>query len=184
MNARTLMGLCGVAAVVATGCKGAGGAADSTKAAASAPVDEAAVRKAIAAADSGFAVAFNKGDAAGAASYYTDDAVSRPPNMEPESGRAAIEQGNAGLFKAIGKVNDFKIELKDLDIFADHAVEIGSYSFSFTPAGAKAPQKDHGSYLNYWKKQPDGSWKIYRDIIVSSEPMPGQGPPPPAPKKS
>ena len=183
MNARTLMGLC-TAALVAAGCKGMGAAADSSKAGASAPVDEAAVRKAIAAADSGFTVAFNKGDAAGAASYYSDDAVSRPPNLEPESGRAAIEQGNAGLFKAIGKVNDFKIEVKDLDIFADHAIEIGSYSFSFTPPGAKAPQKDHGSYLNYWKKQADGSWKIYRDLIVSSEPLPGQGPPPPAPKKS
>jgi uncharacterized protein (TIGR02246 family) len=178
-----LMGLCGAALVMAAGCKGVGAAADSTKAGASAPVDEAAVRKAIAAADSEFAVAFNKGDAATAASFYTDDAVSRPPNQEPESGRAAIEQGNAGMFKAVGKINDFKIEQKDLDIFADHAVEIGSYSFSFTPAGAKAAQKVHGSFLNYWKKQPDGSWKIYRDIIVSSEPLPGQGPPP-APKKS
>jgi uncharacterized protein (TIGR02246 family) len=178
-----LMGLCGAALVMAAGCKGVGAAADSTKAGASAPVDEAAVRKAIAAADSEFAVAFNKGDAATAASFYTDDAVSRPPNQEPESGRAAIEQGNAGMFKAVGKINDFKIEQKDLDIFADHAVEIGSYSFSFTPGGAKAAQKDHGSFLNYWKKQPDGSWKIYRDIIVSSEPLPGQGPPP-APKKS
>lgn len=183
MNARMLIGLCGVALVITAGCKGAGVAADSAKTGAGAPVDEAAVRKAIAAADSGFVVAFNKGDAAAAASFYTDDAVSRPPNQEPESGRAAIEQGNAGLFKAVGKVNDFKIEQKDLDIFADRAVEIGSYSFSFTPTGAKAPQKDHGSYLNYWKKQPDGSWKIYRDVIVSSEPLPGQGPPPPAPKK-
>ena len=183
MIARMLMGLCGAALVMAAGCKGVGAAADSTKAGASAPVDEAAVRKAIAAADSEFAVAFNKGDAATAASFYTDDAVSRPPNQEPESGRAAIEQGNAGMFKAVGKINDFKIEQKDLDIFADHAVEIGSYSFSFTPGGAKAAQKDHGSFLNYWKKQPDGSWKIYRDIIVSSEPLPGQGPPP-APKKS
>lgn len=184
MNARMLMGLCGVALVGAAGCMGAGGTADSSKSAASAPADEAAVRKAIASLDSQFAVAFNKGDAATAASFYTDDAVSRPPNQEPESGRAAIEQGNAGLFKAIGKVNDFTIEQKELDVFADHAVEIGSYSFTFTPAGAKAPQKDHGSYLNYWKKQSDGSWKIYRDIIVSSEPMPGQGPPPSAPKKS
>src|SRR5690348_12699118 len=116
MIARMLMSLCGAALVMAVGCKGAGEAADSTKAGASAPVDEAAVRKAIAAADSGFVVAFNKGDAAAAASFYTDDAVSRPPNQEPESGRAAIEQGNAGLFKAVGKVNDFKIEQKELDI--------------------------------------------------------------------
>ena len=184
MNARMLMGLCAVLAVTA-GCKGMGSAADSTKSAGtSAPVDEGAVRKAIASADSQFVVAFNKGDAATAASFYTDDAVSRPPNQEPESGKAAIEQGFGGMFKSVGKVTDFKIDQKDLDVFADRAVETGSYSFSFTPAGAKAAMKDHGSYLNYWKKQPDGSWKIYRDVIVSSEPIPGQGPPPPAPKKS
>ncbi|HWJ12792.1 MAG TPA: SgcJ/EcaC family oxidoreductase [Gemmatimonadaceae bacterium] len=184
MRAGILMGLCGVALVVTAGCKAPGAAAgDSAKpAAASAPVDEAAVRKAVAAADSEFAVAFNAGDAAKAASFYTDDAVSRPPNAEPQSGKAAIEQGLGGMFKGLGKVNDFKLEQKDLDVFADHAIEIGSYSFSFTPAGAKAAMKDHGSYVNYWKKQADGSWKIYRDAIVSSEPLPGQAPTPPTKK--
>ena len=182
MRSRMLMGLCGVAFAAAAGCKGPGAAAgDSAKpAAAGAPVDEAAVRKTVAAADSEYAVAFNAGDATKAASFYTDDAVSRPPNSEPQSGKAAIEQGLAGAFKGMGKVSDFKIDQKDLDVFADHAVEIGSYSFSFTPAGAKAAMKDHGSYMNYWKKQSDGSWKIYRDIIVSSEPLPG--PPPPTKK--
>ncbi len=184
MNARMLMGLCGAALVVAAGCKAPGAAADSSKAdASSAPVDEGAVRKSIATMDSQFAVAFNSGDAKTAASFYTDDAVSRPPNQEPESGRAAIEQGFGGMFKSVGKVSDFKLDQKDLDVFADHAIEIGAYSLSFTPAGATAAMKDHGSYLNYWKKQPDGSWKISRDVIVSSEPMPGQGPPP-ASKKS
>jgi uncharacterized protein (TIGR02246 family) len=179
-----LMGLCGVAFAVTVGCKGPGAAAgDSAKpATVGAPADEAAVRKAVAAADSEYAVAFTAGDAAKAASFYSDDAVSRPPNAEPQSGKAAIEQGLAGAFKALGKVSDFKIDQKDLDVFGDHAVEIGSYSFSFTPAGAKAAMKDHGSYMNYWKKQSDGSWKIYRDIIVSSEPLPGQAPPPPTKK--
>ena len=185
MKARLLMGLCGAALAVTAGCKGMGAAADSSKAAMSgAPVDEGAVRKSIATMDSQFTVAFNNGDAKTAASFYTDDAVSRPPNAEPQSGRPAIEQGMGGMFKGLGKVSDFKLEQKDLDVFADHAIEIGSYSFNFTPPGAKAAMKDHGSYLNYWRKQSDGSWKIYRDAIVSSEPMPGQGPPPPAPKKS
>jgi len=175
----------GAVALGVVGCTKPSGTADSTKSAtASAPADEGAVRKSIAAMDSQFTVAFTNGDAAAAASMYADDAVTRPPNAEPQSGRPAIEQGLSGMFKGLGKVSDFKLEQKDLDVFADRAVEIGSYSFSFTPAGAKAPMKDHGSYLNYWRKQADGSWKIYRDFIVSSEPMPGQGPPPPASKKS
>jgi uncharacterized protein (TIGR02246 family) len=184
MNARMLMGLCGSALVVVSACKGPGMGADSVKVgSASPPADEAAIRKSIATEDSAFAVAFNNGDANTAASFYSDDAVSRAPNQEPASGKAAITQGYTGLFKTVGKVSDFKIEQKDLDVFADHAVEIGAYSFHFTPVGAKAPMSDHGSYMNYWKKQADGSWKIYRDVIVSSEPLPNQGPPPAAPKK-
>lgn len=57
MNARMLMGLCGVALFAAAGCKGAGMAADSSKSASSAPADEAAVRKSIASLDSQFVVA-------------------------------------------------------------------------------------------------------------------------------
>src|SRR5690349_2735717 len=49
MNARTLMAVSAVALALTAGCKGAGAASDSAKTgAAGAPVDEAAVRKAIA----------------------------------------------------------------------------------------------------------------------------------------
>ena len=166
----------------AVGCAENSGS-DSSKAAATAgPTNDPAVRKTIDSADSAFSVAFKNLDAAGAASFYADDAVSRSPNAEAATGKAAIEKGYADAFKMFGKVIDFTAQAKDLDTYADHAVEVGEYSFSFQPAGAKEPMKDHGGYINYWKKQADGSWKIARDAIVSANPLPNQGPPPAAKK--
>jgi len=90
------------------------------------PTNDPAVRKAIESADSGFAVAFKNADAAAAAGYYSDDAASRPPNAEPLIGKAGIAKGYGDLFKSLGTVVDVSATAKDVDIYADHAVEVGS----------------------------------------------------------
>jgi uncharacterized protein (TIGR02246 family) len=165
--------------LIAAACTGNTGATgDASKgAAASAPANDPAVRAAIDSADRKFEIAFKTGDAATAASFYEQDATSMPPNAEPESGRAAIEKGYADLFKNVGKVSDFTSQTKDVDMYGDHVIQIGTYAMTFTPTGAKEPVKDHGSYINYWRKQADGSWKIHRDAIVSANPLPNMAPP-------
>ena len=186
MDARTLKSVSTVALLlVAAACSGnAGTAGDTTKAPPGAgSSNDAAIRAIIDSADRKFETAVKAGDAATAASFYEESATSMPPNMEPETGRAAIEKGYADLFKTLGKVSEFSAQSKDVDAYGDHAIEIGSYSMTFTPAGAKEAVKDHGSYVNYWRKQPDGSWKLHRDAIVSAMPMPNMGPPPAATKK-
>jgi uncharacterized protein (TIGR02246 family) len=187
MNARTLKTLSVLAGVfVVPACSGKTGSTDTSRGASStaaAPANDPAVRQQIDSADRKFEAAFKNGDAATAASFYEENATSMPPNMEAETGRAAIEKGFAEMFKSIGKVSDFKSESKDVDAYGDHVVEIGSYDMTFTPTGAKDAVKDHGSYINYWRKQPDGTWKIHRDAIVSATPMPNPGPPPAGKKK-
>jgi len=186
MDARMLKAVPTLALLlVAASCAGSGGSAgDTTKApSAAGPVDNPAVRAVIDSAGQKFSAAFKAGDAAAAAAFYEDNAMSMAPNMEAATGRAAIEKGYADTFKQIGKVNDFSATAKDVDIYPDHVVEVGSYEFSFTPTGAKEPMKDHGSYINYWRKQADGSWKIHRDAIVSANPLPTMTPPAGAAKK-
>ena len=186
MDARMLKAVPTVALLlVAASCAGsAGTAGDTTKAPPGASTaNDAAVRTAIDSADQKFSAAFKASDAATAAAFYEDNATSMAPNMEAATGRAAIEKGYADTFKQLGKVNDFSATAKDVDIYADHVVEVGSYEFSFTPTGAKEAMKDHGSYINYWRKQADGSWKIHRDAIVSANPLPSMAPPAAAKKK-
>lgn len=50
----------------------------------------------------------------------------------------------------------------------DMVLAIGAYSGKATVLGK--PMNDHGRYMNLWKRQPDGSWKIFRDISNSSVP--------------
>lgn len=164
--------------IAAAGCAGSGGTADAAKGGGAAPANDPAVRAAIDSMNAQFSVAFKAGDATKAASFYAEDAVSMSPNSEPATGHAAIEKGYAEVFKALGKVEDFTAQSKDVAAYADHIIDIGTYAMSFTPAGAKEAVKDHGSFMNYWRKQADGSWKIYRDAIVSATPLPAPAPPP------
>lgn len=182
MLANVLKSVPAVAVLAFVAACAANSGSDTSKTAAAGPTNDPAVRKAIESADSAFSVAFKNLDAAGAASFYAEDAVSRPPNAEPMVGKAAIEKGYGDVFKSLGKVLDFTASAKDVDTYADHVVEIGEYKMSFQPAGAKEAMPDHGGYMNYWKKQSDGSWKIARDLIVSANPLPTQGPPAPAKK--
>ena len=179
MNVRTLKVISGLSLMLAaTACDpGTGATADASKgaAAASAPVNDPAVRAALDSMTRQYITAFKAADAATAASLYEQDATSMPPNSEASVGRAGIEKGLADVFKGMGKINDFTAQTKDVDIYPDHAIEVGTYELSMTPPGAEEPVKDHGSFMNYWRKQSDGSWKIHRDAIVSAMPIPGMG---------
>jgi len=186
MNVKMLKVIAGLSVVLAVAaCTGGTGAtADASKAAAatSGPVNDPAVRAALDSMNRLYVVAFKAGDAATAASFYEQDAMSMSPNSEVSVGRAGIEKGLAEAFKGMGKINDFTVETKEADIYPDHAIEVGTYEMSITPPGAKAPVKDHGSFINYWRKQPDGSWKLHRDAIVSAGPLASMAPPAPAKK--
>ena len=132
--------------------------------------DDAAARSAIGAASKSYLVAINAGDAATLTSFYADDAVSYQPNMDPLAGKAAIAEGMKGWMAAM-KISDGRAKTDTVIVMNDLAVEIGGYTGTMTPTGGKAMQ-DRGRYINIWKRQPDGSWKIWRDIVNSSRPMP------------
>ncbi len=69
------------------------------------------------------------------------------------------------------KVSDMKAGTASVDVAGAYAIETDSYEMTFTPKGGK-PMHDKGNYLLVWKKQTDGSWKIYRDINTSDGPPP------------
>jgi len=100
--------------------------------------------------------------------YYAEDAVALDPNMPAIEGRAAIES----LFLKFPSMTDFKVELVEIEGRGDLAYVRGKYSMMFTPPGASEPLKDTGKYIEIWRKQADGSWKVIRDIYNSDLPLP------------
>ena len=101
---------------------------------------------------------FNKGDFAGVASLYTDDATAFPPGSGMAKGRAAIE----AMWKSMAeKVGDPKVTTLDVKLLGPSAArEIGT--FSLKTKGAN-PQEVTGKYVVVWEKI-GSDWKLAADI--------------------
>jgi uncharacterized protein (TIGR02246 family) len=101
---------------------------------------------------------FNKGDFAGVASLYTEDATAFPPGSAMVKGRAAIE----ALWKNMAEqVSDPKLTTLDVKALGPSAArEIGT--FSLKTKGPR-PQEVTGKYLVLWEKIGN-DWKLAADI--------------------
>ena len=131
--------------------------------------DIAAVRQAIDSADARFDAAALKGDTAALAGFYADDAIFMGSNMPASRGHAAIAKGFAGMMSAM-KLTAFKLQTQDLIVTGEYAIETGTYDITSQAPKATKPMHDVGKYLVVWKKQPDGTYKIIRDIANSDQP--------------
>jgi len=96
--------------------------------------------------------------------YYAPDATVLPPNAEAVRGRAAI----SAFLAAFPPITTFTAEIVTVEGNGDLAYVHGRYHLDMTtPDG---PQADDGKYIEVWKRQADGSWKIAYDIFNSDLP--------------
>ena len=141
---------------------------DSTVAAAnekdSATFDISAARSAVEASNNRFMESIRKGDSAGAASAYSQDALIMPANSEGVSGKDATSFW--GSFIRMG-VKDAKLITEEVIGNADLLAETGR----FEVYGADNKLLDKGKYVVVWKPV-DGTWKMYRDVFNTSIPAP------------
>jgi uncharacterized protein (TIGR02246 family) len=101
---------------------------------------------------------FNKGDFAGVASLYTEDAMAFPPGSAIVKGRAALEL----MWKDMAeKVSDPKVTTLDVKpIGPSTAREIGTLSLK---TKGPTPQDVNGKYVVIWEKI-GSEWKLAVDI--------------------
>ena len=158
--------------IVALGCAASDSAQTADKASAENP---AAVQQAIDQINADFAVAMKAGDAAKVASHYDAEGMVMPPNMPAATGSAEIQK-TLGDFLGAVTIQDFKLTTTNLLVKDDIAIETGTSVMTMQPKAAGAPAiTENGKFVVVWKKQADGSWKLYRDIYNSSDPMPAPG---------
>jgi len=123
--------------------------------------DKAALRQN----DEVFATSANAKNFAAAAVLYQDDASLLPPNGPAVQGRQQIQKWMSDN----PPISDFKIEPVDIDGRGDLAYVRGNYSLTMTPPNGAAIH-DRGKFLELWRKQADGTWKIRWDIFNSDLP--------------
>jgi uncharacterized protein (TIGR02246 family) len=115
----------------------------------------------------------NTDDAATWAKLFTEDGVQMPPNASPNVGSQAIlawSQGFLSMFSA-----EFALDVQEIQVFGDWAFERGTYRINLTPKSGDGSLKDVGKYITLYQRQPDGCWKVARDIWNSNNPPPQMG---------
>jgi ketosteroid isomerase-like protein len=106
--------------------------------------------------------------------YYAEDARVLPPNHATVTGREAI-----GTFlRSFGSFQAVRFTILAVEGRNDLAYVHGGYQLSVTPPGAAEPVGDTGKYVEIWKKQRDGSWKVVLGIFNSDLSAPVSLPPP------
>ena len=162
------MGTKHVALIVATllgACTSASTPKTDTAAMAMSAPDPVAVRQAIDAANARALDALIKNDTANMTNNYASDAVVMMTGMPAMAGSDNIHKGMMGMLSAAA-IKDPKFTTLDVMVSGDLAVEHGTYELTVVPKGGK-PMPDKGHYVTVWKMQPDGSWKVVRDISSS-----------------
>jgi uncharacterized protein (TIGR02246 family) len=101
---------------------------------------------------------FNKGDFAGLASLYTDDAAAFPPGAAMVRGKAAIATMWQGMAEQVSDPKLTTLEVKRLGHLAVR--EIGTFSLK---TKGPAPKEVTGKYVVVWEKVR-GRWKLAADI--------------------
>ena len=101
---------------------------------------------------------FNKGDFAGVASLYTDDATAFPPGSGMVKGRVGIEAMWKGLAEKVGDPRLATLDVKSLGPSA--AREIGTFSLK---TKGPTPKEVTGKYVVVWEKI-GSEWKLATDI--------------------
>ncbi|MFB3779590.1 MAG: SgcJ/EcaC family oxidoreductase [Bryobacteraceae bacterium] len=135
--------------------------------------DTAADIRAIGALRDKVSAAYNSGDANALAAAYTDDVIVMNANQPAVEGKQAVR----AMFETLFKENAVKLVITPLEtqVAGDWAYDRGNYALTITPKSGKRIEES-GKYLVICKRQPDGSWKLSRDIGNSSEPLPAAAP--------
>src|SRR5205814_2567815 len=102
-------------------------------------------------------------------SYYSEDAVVMPPNAPSAKTRETIRSAWKEMLTTPGAAIRWKATKVEVAKAGDLAYVSGTYEETMTDASGK-PVNDHGKYVEIFKKQADGTWKVVADIWNSDLP--------------
>ncbi len=115
---------------------------------------------AVEAAADAYVAAMRAGDWALVARSFADDAVRIPPHEEPHRGRNAIEAWLGG----IEELSSYELTRDRIEGADGLAYVRGRYAITLRPVGAPGPVSDEGDFLEVWRREPDGAWRVAEAI--------------------
>jgi ketosteroid isomerase-like protein len=92
---------------------------------------------------------------------YTEDAVDCGPSGECLRGRVQIERQMTTQLASLGRARSAAVKTWGSTEQGSFVYEWGQAEATFV-SGKKLVEK----YLTAWQKQPDGTWKIFRNMVI------------------
>jgi ketosteroid isomerase-like protein len=125
---------------------------------------EPAARKGIDAGNQAWIDGMKSGDAASIVATYTDNALDCSPTGECASGRTAIAQNIQKLFAKSGRAQRAQVDSMG-------SVQEGDFVYEWGRAEASFAKGNHlvDRYLTVWHREADGSWKIFRNMVIPGD---------------
>ena len=112
--------------------------------------------------DAAYNDAFNRGDAAGCAAFFTEDVVLIAPDQPIIRGRQAFED----IYRtrmANSASGTHTNELVEYGVEGDMAYQIGTFAVE------GVSPSEQGKFVNVLKRQPDGTWKVAVSIFTTDK---------------
>ena len=102
--------------------------------------------------------------------HYADDASSKLPDMPLITGKEAIRAGEKNQLTDPKFDLDFHPDKVEVSKAGDVAYSQGAFTYTGTDPKTKKVVTENGNYVEVYKKQADGSWKVVEDIASQEAP--------------
>lgn len=113
-----------------------------------------------------FNAAFNEGNTQAISGLIDDNCIWLPPGKPSIVGKDKIVADYANHFAKVR--SQFELKPSNIQVCGGWAFMCGDFTRVDTPKAGGTAQRVSGHYLFVLKKQPDGKWKITRDIWSDS----------------
>lgn len=137
------------------------------------PADQSASAvRAVRAADSAWAQAFARKDLEGYLAFVDSTASIQQPNAPTVTGTAAIRALIEGFYALPNLSGTWQPTRVEAARSGELAYSSGTYQLSYNDPSGK-PVTERGKYIEIWRRQADGSWKMVLESFNSDTPAPG-----------
>jgi uncharacterized protein (TIGR02246 family) len=137
--------------------------------------DTKAIEQALRDLDAQWSAAAESKDLEKTISFYSDDAIVLPTNALAATTKEAIRNTWKGLLASPGLAISWKTTKVEVAESGEIAYTTGTYELTMNDASGKLVP-DHGKYVEVWKKQTDGKWRVVADIWNSDLPLSATAP--------
>jgi ketosteroid isomerase-like protein len=110
---------------------------------------------------------WNKGDYEGFMELIDDEAILLPQNAPSIVGIEAIKSLYSNSFENFTFI--VKESIEEITVSGDYGYVLGNWVGSMNPVDGSDPINFNNKTLDIFKKQPDGSWLMYRVMYSSNE---------------